>query len=656
MPKFSKKSLSLFLRNGCEKQFVLSLYNKTERDFHKLPPAQANRSGLGLVGEAGYKWQDEKVSELKDVFGEANIHISPVFKGKRPAEIDLLGQLPNFEKFQFIVEGKYSADTAIFRNALSISEFKDYFGNAVSIGDTQPDIVQILPALNSDGEQFINENDAYELAVLPDGKTERLAKADNRLRLRVIDIKLTSEPGAHYYAEVVYYSMTLAAWLIENKLDDRFIVIAAPAVWAGSHEASNLVKQMTEWRKKFYAPTAAEMFTVLEEDLEIAPFEVFAAPLRRILTESLPAMLAQNWEDLSWHVDFRCKGCEFLGYPWLDKDGNIDNDSRQCYPTADRNAHLSQVVGLSRGATKHLSSFEIQTLEKLADTDPASQIFEEHQSLRAKRTIFPHRADALRKGSTFVIPRSNVLTNQILVATLNRLIRTNGLDTNLRSQIKNLLWRFDEVEPIELKNSIFSRVKLHRNNNFYGFILNLCHLIHENSLLSEKTGDWHFTDFLRDERKMNQLFETFLRNFYTIEQREFKVRRENIYWQFSSGDNQNLQFLPLMQTDITLENEDFKIIIDAKFYKETLKTNYGKEKINSANLYQIFSYLINQQEGDEKTCKTAGILLYPTIEQEYDLHFHFQQHPIFIKTVNLNNDWWIIEKRLKQIISNIVHA
>lgn len=251
---------------------------------------------------------------------------------------------------------------------------------------------------------------------------------------------------------------------------------------------------------------------------------------------------------------------------------------------------------------------------------------------------------------------SNILTNRILVATLNRLIRTNGLDTNLRSQIKNLLWRFDEVEPIELKNSIFSRVKLHRNNKFYGFILNICHLIHENSLLSEKTGDWHFTDFLRDERKMNQLFEAFLRNFYAIEQKEFKVRRENINWQFLSDDNQNLQFLPLMQTDITLENENAKIIIDAKFYKETLKTNYGSEKINSANLYQIFSYLINQQRRDEKTYKTAGILLYPTIVQEYDLHFQFQRHHIFIKTVNLNNDWRTIEKRLKQIISNIGSA
>lgn len=246
---------------------------------------------------------------------------------------------------------------------------------------------------------------------------------------------------------------------------------------------------------------------------------------------------------------------------------------------------------------------------------------------------------------------SNVTTNQILVATLNRLIRTNGLDTKLRSEIKNLLWRFDEVEPIELKNSIFSRVKLHRNNKFYGFILNVCHLIHENSLLSEKTGDWHFTDFLRDEQKMCGLFEAFLRNFYAIEQKEFKVRRENINWQMSSDDNQNLQFLPLMQTDITLENAKCKIIIDAKFYKETLKTNYGAEKIASVNLYQLFSYLLNQRKSDIKTQTATGILVYPTIERDYDLQFRYQNHNVFIKTVNLNSDWRSIEDRLKEIIS-----
>jgi 5-methylcytosine-specific restriction enzyme subunit McrC len=150
---------------------------------------------------------------------------------------------------------------------------------------------------------------------------------------------------------------------------------------------------------------------------------------------------------------------------------------------------------------------------------------------------------------------------------------------------------------------------------------------------------------------MNQLFEAFLRNFYSIEQKEFKVRRENIKWQFSSDDKPSLQFLPLMQTDITLESETSKIIIDAKFYKETLKSNYGAEKVTSANLYQLFSYLINQRKEDTKTQTAAGILLYPTIETDYDLHFNYQSHKIFIKTVNLNSNWQNIEARLKTIIS-----
>ena len=106
-----------------------------------------------------------------------------------------------------------------------------------------------------------------------------------------------------------------------------------------------------------------------------------------------------------------------------------------------------------------------------------------------------------------------------------------------------------------------------------------------------------------------------------------------------------------MQTDITLENETAKIIIDAKFYKETLKTNYDAEKITSANLYQLFSYLLNRRNMDPKTKTATGILVYPTIEQDYDLHFCYRNHNVLIKTVNLNTRWQNIAERLKKIIS-----
>lgn len=244
----------------------------------------------------------------------------------------------------------------------------------------------------------------------------------------------------------------------------------------------------------------------------------------------------------------------------------------------------------------------------------------------------------------------NILTNQILVTTLHRLVRTINLDNELKGEIKKLLWMFDEISRIELKPSVFSQVKLHRNNKFYGFVINICQLIYENSLPGENAGEWKFADFTRDERKMNQLFEAFIRNFYKIEQSVYNVKSEIIKWDFETADNLHRQYLPQMITDITLENRNSKIIIDAKYYKETMAVNYGREKVKSGNLYQLFSYLLNQQTNENKTRAATGILLYPTIENEYNLKFKYQSHDIYIKTINLNTNWKDIAQKLKNLI------
>jgi 5-methylcytosine-specific restriction enzyme subunit McrC len=106
-----------------------------------------------------------------------------------------------------------------------------------------------------------------------------------------------------------------------------------------------------------------------------------------------------------------------------------------------------------------------------------------------------------------------------------------------------------------------------------------------------------------------------------------------------------------MMTDITLENDIRKIIIDAKFYRETMKFHFNKERINSGNLYQLFSYLLNQEDESDKNRKARGVLLYPTVKQEYDLEYRYKDHPIHIRTVNLNMNWRDIAKRLHDIIA-----
>jgi DNA replication ATP-dependent helicase Dna2 len=408
MPSFGKKSLSLFLRNRCELQFLLSLYRNSERLKLSMPPSQDVRAALGFAGASGYEWQERKLGEMQAVFGKDNVRVGKPRKGNQREPTDITAELlRELKPNQFIVEGKYVTATNTFRSAVNLISLKDSFGADVTIENSQPDIIQFLPPLAAGIGPNSNElPNPYELGVWPNGDVFPLPPSDNRPRLRVIDIKRTSEPGAYYFAEVVYYSMSLAAWLIEHKLDKEFVVVAAPAVWPGSHEASNLAKHSAKWKQMAHAPTTADMAVALEDDLEIAPVDVFAPRLRRLITEQLPVILGTPWHQINAHVDYRCKGCEFLGYPWIDKTGKIHNDPKHCWPTAEDKKGLSRVPGLTEGASEHLRQDNIVDLDLLAATNPAATVFDEHQGLRAKRTVFPHRAKALRTGKSSVIPNS----------------------------------------------------------------------------------------------------------------------------------------------------------------------------------------------------------------------------------------------------------
>lgn len=401
MPALSKKALSLFLRNHCERQFIFSLYQTVaERAAHNLPALQVGRAGLGLVAQAGYDWQDEKISEIKDIFGSSDVHISPTIKNRRPAKIDLLTVLPQAKEYQFIVESSYDPDTSIFRSALGITGIVDSFGTKVDIKSLVPDIIQTLPpSFLGTNSRSTRHRNPYTLGVLPDGELFPLDSSDRRLRLRVIDIKLASEPGPHYFAEVVYYSMTLVGWLVANQLADKFVVLAAPAVWPGSHDASNLAKAFAQWNKRAYQPTSLEKTLALEEDLELAEFDVYAPRLRRFLREDFPLMLQKPLASLTWHVDAHCKGCEFLIDP-----NRIDTN--RCLRMAEAQKHLSRVVGLSRGASEYLRQKNVGDLSLLSTTNLDSPQFADHQTLRAKRTTFPHRAKSLETNETSIIPNS----------------------------------------------------------------------------------------------------------------------------------------------------------------------------------------------------------------------------------------------------------
>lgn len=245
----------------------------------------------------------------------------------------------------------------------------------------------------------------------------------------------------------------------------------------------------------------------------------------------------------------------------------------------------------------------------------------------------------------------NIISNRILVSTIYRLTRTISLDKQLKYELVTMLRMLSNIEQIVITHSIFKQVRLNRNNHFYGFVMDVCQIIYESTFPSEIQGQFKFSDFTRDDKKMNMLFEAFIRNYYKVEQKKYiTVKKETIRWQFDKTEKDTTQYLPIMETDITLENNEEKIIIDAKFHRETMNLNYDREKIKSNNLYQLFSYLLNQQDGNMKNQYATGILLYPTITNDYDLEFQYKNHKIKIVTLNLNSNWRNISSRLNEII------
>jgi 5-methylcytosine-specific restriction enzyme subunit McrC len=157
-----------------------------------------------------------------------------------------------------------------------------------------------------------------------------------------------------------------------------------------------------------------------------------------------------------------------------------------------------------------------------------------------------------------------------------------------------------------------------------------------------------FVDIFEDEKLMSGVFEAFVRNFFRAEQSEFSVRSELIQWDAQALNLESAQYLPAMRTDVTLRSKHRTIVIDTKYYPEALVENYGKKKIRSDHLYQLYAYL--------KNCKSQagpseGILLYPTTLGSLDLAFVMGENKMRVKTVQLNQSWQKIHTELCDLLT-----
>lgn len=417
--RFDKKAITQWVGHRCERQLGLSLWTDREQAADEAAAAAGQaalgiphrqiRPGLEQMAAAGSEWQAEKVADLLTAFGPAAVigQPSPTLQMNGPGDYrraeyaagDLAMLLPLAHPGDFIVEAGFDPINPLFE-----AQWRLGWRATIPLewSGVRPDIVQLgMPGQFSTG-------------LSADGRTVDLA-SDPRTPLRVIDAKLSSEPGPGYFAEVTYYSLALAAWLEHTGLGSDYVVAADAALWPGSFEVSRL-------RNAHVAGlTGAALRPHLEEDLELVPTEVFVSEITRFFHEVLERVArnaaSPTWRTtLAWHVVPTCSGCDYLGqaFPNVTNPGRHSQaHANHCVPMARANDHLSRLPFLPRGGTTVLGRMGVAGTNQLANRQPSDPCFDEHHSLRAGRQIIPARAQTLAGVGVIGIPAGDATTASI---------------------------------------------------------------------------------------------------------------------------------------------------------------------------------------------------------------------------------------------------
>ena len=187
--------------------------------------------------------------------------------------------------------------------------------------------------------------------------------------------------------------------------------------------------------------------------------------------------------------------------------------------------------------------------------------------------------DELSENNTF---------NQILKTTALYLIRAEGVKSDRKAALKKLLVFFDGIDIVDPLRIQWGHLHYQRNNRNYELLMNVCYFVLDGMLQTTENGDYRVASFC--DEHMARLYEKFILEYY----REHctwltEVKSGQVKWNIGDETSASLiRFLPAMQTDIMLRLGEKTLIIDAKYYGETLQKQYDKYILRSAHISDCF--------------------------------------------------------------------
>ena len=270
--------------------------------------------------------------------------------------------------------------------------------------------------------------------------------------------------------------------------------------------------------------------------------------------------------------------------------------------------------------------------------------------LNVSASVSPRLLPQGRALCSFDEFQHDVVQNQILKATLRELSRSPAVKKEQVERLPGLYRKMNGVRDIQLTHGVFRKVRLHRNNAYYRLALSICELIYENRIVNAEGSGIQLNDFERDPRQMRRLFERFVFHF-AKKNTPHPVSRPHIPWEGISGNGNDRQLLPRMETDVVIQQPNQTLLIDTKFTARSTQNRYETRKLRSGHLYQLYTYTKNMQLAQRDGRPISGMLLYPSVGEALDMRLEMQGMELRVATLDLSQSWQNIHEDLLSLVA-----
>ena len=252
---------------------------------------------------------------------------------------------------------------------------------------------------------------------------------------------------------------------------------------------------------------------------------------------------------------------------------------------------------------------------------------------------------------------ANVLQNRLVKTTMLRLaaLPKGELDEGLRSKLARSARLMPDVADVALRDELFRRVRIHRNNADYGFLLSVCRLLSGRLFAEGKPGVVRFREFDADDPEMGRLFEAFVRGFLSLERRELGVqpRHKAISWSARVLDGG--PSIPPMEADLFVPaGSGRSVIVECKCEKDPF--DRGGTTLKSRHLHQLWAYLTNYAGTRSEKPRPLGVLLYATVGRRFDWEYELPGYPLKVRSLDLGNGWPVLRQDLLNFADELAEA